>query len=468
MGLKFLKLARALALAGLCASTGSALADTSVTNSASATLRINPYTIQASYNKSSSAAVQGTGIVGVVNTTESAASLSRLNSSLTDLTSVPTEANGKLGGTTSGLVSVIGGMAVLADFYKTTDPSGTFSLDISAKSRDLQTSLNTIKAPGTADANGNIGTGVNVSGASKYVIEQMGSAGMAAEVISPTKVALNSEAAKGGSTGMISLETRAVSNGVQETYRTVGSISVDAATATIQANTTNHIGVNAVNAKPVGKASDLVAISNNTILDLGNGNTAFVQAPTLADADYQTYNVEKGSTSVKLTVDPADSMRRVVGRIEYVPSTTQTVTQGQSKTTCNTYGWMWWWNSCSTITSSPTAVTTTTQVPIVAKKSQDDLPTVDIKTGQISLPNFSSQTLTSAGTTWAEAGGTSATGGNRSGSTALSSVVINSAAGGTKAGVNGLPGPNQNTISAGGFGNTVQMSTTFDMTVFGR
>jgi hypothetical protein len=464
MAFNFLKLARALATASLVSGAGAAWANTSVTNTASATLRINPYTIDASYNKSNSAAIQGNGIAGVVNTTENADSLSRLTSSMSDTLPTGTgNSSNKLGGQQAGLVSVIGGMAVLADFYKTTDASGTFSLDISAKSADLQTSLNTIKAPGTLDANGNMGTGVNVSGASKYQIQQMGSAGMAAEVISPTKVTLNAEAAKGGSTGMISLETRAVSNGVQETYRTVGSVSVDAASASIEANTTNHIGVNAVNAKPVGKVNDLIAVSNNTILDLGNGNTAFIQAPTLADADYQALDSTKGATSIKLTVDPADSMRRVKDEITYLPSTQTTTTSGEVNTTCGTFGWMWWYRSCSTTYTSPTSVTTVTQQPIIAKRSEDNVPTVNIKNGDISLPNYSSQTISSAGTTWADVGGTSATGGTRANGTTVSKVEINSAAGGKRA-----DNTTQNTIAAGGFGNTVQMSTTFDMTVFGK
>jgi hypothetical protein len=44
------------------------------------------------------------------------------------------------------------------------------------------------------------------------------------------------------------------------------------------------------------------------------------------------------------------------------------------------------------------------------------------------------------------------------GNAAVSNVVINSAAGG--GGVN--------SITSGGFGNTVNLQTTFDMTVFGR
>jgi hypothetical protein len=88
---------------------------------------------------------------------------------------------------------------------------------------------------------------------------------------------------------------------------------------------------------------------------------------------------------------------------------------------------------------------------------------VNIKNGDISLPNYSSQTISSAGTTWADVGGTSATGGTRANGTTVSKVEINSAAGGKRA-----DNTTQNTIAAGGFGNTVQMSTTFDMTVFGK
>ncbi|NBW64066.1 MAG: hypothetical protein EBR33_13405, partial [Synechococcaceae bacterium WB4_1_0192] len=107
-------------------------------------------------------------------------------------------------------------------------------------------------------------------------------------------------------------------------------------------------------------------------------------------------------------------------------------------------------------------------------------PKVDPLTGSITLPDFSTQTLTASGVSWVGTNGTSssqardlatltnkATTGANTGKTAatvnrggvaVSNVNISSAAGG--GGVN--------TMTSGGFGNTVNMQTTFDMTVFGR
>jgi len=64
MAFNFLKLARALATASLVSGAGAAYANTSVTNTAGATIRINPFSITATYDKSSSAAVQANGIGG--------------------------------------------------------------------------------------------------------------------------------------------------------------------------------------------------------------------------------------------------------------------------------------------------------------------------------------------------------------------------------------------------------------------
>jgi len=279
-------------------------------------------------------------------------------------------------------------------------------------------------------------------------VSQQGVAGITAEVLSPTKVNLNTDAAGGGSTGQISMTAKSMSNGVQETYNTSGSVSVDGASAYLKANTTNHIALNAVNATIDGKqtitnGNNSATFTNTDIVattfrrDYTNSDTETItdQTAVLASGNYVTKDALKGATSIKITADPADALRKLV------PA------------------------------SSTTRTATTTELS----------PKVDPLTGSITLPDFSTQTLTASGVSWVGTNGTSssqardlaslttkgATGTANAGKTtatvnrggvAVSNVNISSAAGG--GGVN--------TMTSGGFGNTVNMQTTFDMTVFGR
>jgi len=155
MAYNFLKLARTLAVASLVAGTGSAWAQTSVTNTAAATIRINPFSITATYDKSSSAAVQANGVggyslsatlkeQGYVNPLDALAGYAGTQAlSVTTAGNTSTllglSASGNanvLRNTTNSLMSVANGNAQLADIYAVTDGTGTFSLDISSKNAD--------------------------------------------------------------------------------------------------------------------------------------------------------------------------------------------------------------------------------------------------------------------------------------------------------------------------------------------
>lgn len=457
MASNFLKLARALAAAGLVSGASAAYADTSVTNTAGATIRVNPYSVTATYDKSQSAAVQANGIGGfnLTNTvagsyvnpldamgaTGAASSTTPTTTSLLSLSGTSCNNATYCKNSASSLLSVANSNPVLADIYAVTDTTGTFSLDISSKNADRFTANNKITSPTGTDI------GVSVGGASSYQVSQQGVAGITAEVLSPTKVTLNTDAAGGGSTGQISMTAKSMSNGVQETYNTSGSVSVDGASAYLKANTTNHIALNAVNATIDGKqtitsGSNTATFTNTDIVattfrrDYTNSDTETItdQTAVLASGNYVTKDALKGATSIKITADPADALRKLV------PA------------------------------SSTTRTATTTELS----------PKVDPLTGSITLPDFSTQTLTASGVSWVGTNGTSssqardlatltnkATTGANTGKTAatvnrggvaVSNVNISSAAGG--GGVN--------TMTSGGFGNTVNMQTTFDMTVFGR
>jgi hypothetical protein len=463
MAFNFLKLARALATASLVSSAGAAFAQTSVTNTAGATIRVNPYSVTATYDKSSSAAVQANGVGGfnlnssvtpsvngtAISTTGYVNPLDALGAVGTAAGFTPNTtsllnlgANGCSGpacrNSASSLISVAAGNPVLADVYAVTDTSGTFSLDISSKNADQFTSRNTITSPDGSNI------GVKATGASTYQVTQQGVAGIQATVYSPTRVELNTDAAGGGSTGQISLTSKSLSNGVQESYSTSGSVSVDGASAYLKANTTNHVAINAVNAEIDGRQT----VNGNTFTNRDIVATTFRkdytsneglvtdQSAILASGNYIAKDSTKGSTSIKITADPADSLRTLTNPAR---------------------------GSASTVTELA--------------------PSVNPVSGTITLPDFSTQTLTSSGVSWVAAtagGGTSAsqtrTGNTQNqtatntlsanmgaaasarGSNALSNVVIKSAAGG--GGVN--------SITSGGFGNTVNLQTTFDMTVFGR
>jgi hypothetical protein len=471
MAFNFLKLARALATASLVSGAGSALAQTSVTNTAGATIRVNPYSVTATYDKSSSAAVQANGIGGFNLTTTVAGSyvnpLDALgvagSAGVTGVTASASPSTSSLLGLgasgcsnanvcrngASSLLSVANSNPVLADIYAVTDTSGTFSLDISSKNADRFTTSNQITSP-TSD---NIG--VRTSGASSYQVSQQGVAGITATVYSPTRVELNTDAAGGGSTGQISLTAKSLSNGVQETYSTSGSVSIDGASAYIKANTTDHVALNAVNATISGTQSiatgsgtatftntDIVATTLKKSYINSDSDLVTDQVSVLASGNYVAKDSLKGATSVKISADPADQLR-VIG----------TGTAASS--------------GFATRLSNGTT-------------TREAAPAVHPLTGGITLPDFSTQTLTASGVSWVGTGGTSASQARTSsalaaptnqaktnnigaaavarGNAAVSNVVINSAAGG--GGVN--------SITSGGFGNTVNLQTTFDMTVFGR
>jgi len=478
MAFNFLKLARALATASLVSSAGTAWAQTSVTNTAGATIRVNPYSVTATYDKSSSAAVQANGIggfnltstvagsyvnpldalgvAGSAGVTGVTASASPSTSSLLGLgASGCSNANVcRNNGGASSLLSVANSNPVLADIYAVTDTSGTFSLDISSKNADRFTTSNQITSP-TSD---NIG--VRTSGASSYQVSQQGVAGITATVYSPTRVELNTDAAGGGSTGQISLTAKSLSNGVQETYSTSGSVSIDGASAYIKANTTDHVALNAVNATISGTQSIATGSGNATFTNTDivattlkktyiNSDSDLVtdQVSVLASGNYVAKDSLKGATSVKISSDPADQLR-VIG----------------------------------TVPAASTGFATRLSNGTITREAA---PAINPLTGAITLPDFSTQTLTASGVSWVGTGGTSASqartnsaltsgtgtkGGaantgtgtvlasNNRGNAAVSNVVINSAAGG--GGVNA--------ITSGGFGNTVNLQTTFDMTVFGR
>ncbi|MFZ9463697.1 MAG: hypothetical protein ACO262_08815, partial [Vulcanococcus sp.] len=241
MASNFLKLARALAAAGLVSGASAALADTSVTNTAGATIRVNPYSVTATYDKSQSAAVQANGIGGfnlqsgvagsyvnpldAMGATGTASGTTAATTSLLGLSGTTCSNATYCKNASSSLLSVSGSNPVLADIYAVTDSTGTFSLDISSKNADRFTANNKITSPTGTDI------GVSVGGASSYQVSQQGVAGITAEVLSPTKVTLNTDAAGGGSTGQISMTAKSMSNGVQETYNTSGSVSVDGASA---------------------------------------------------------------------------------------------------------------------------------------------------------------------------------------------------------------------------------------------
>jgi hypothetical protein len=477
MAFNFLKLARALATASLVSGGGAAWADTSVTNSAGATLRINPYSVTATYDKSSSAAVQANGIggfslsstlrdQGYVNPLDAVAGYAGTltgtgAASSTTLLGLAASGNASvLRGTTSSLMSVANGNAQLADIYAVTDTTGTFSLDISSKNADRFTRSNLISAPtGTS-------VGVDVAGASTYSVSQQGVAGMTATVLSPTKVELNTDAAGGGSTGQISLTSTSLSNGVQERYSTSGSVAIDGATAYVKANTTNHIAINAVNAKIDGTQTvgtttsgnfatfnntDIVATTLGATYKNADGDLVRDQKAVLASGSYVTKDATKGATSIKISNDPADELRT------FKQGNADPYSTGFAKTDT-----AWTYNS-----AQRRWVATNTTITEAA-------PSVVPTTGAITLPDYSTQQLTASGVAWVNNGGSSATQANTqdaltgaSGKTtarnnrataAVSNVVISSAAG----------GGGQNSITGGGFGNTVNLQTTFDMTVFGR
>jgi hypothetical protein len=484
MAYNFLKLARTLAVASLVAGTGSAWAQTSVTNTAAATIRINPFSITATYDKSSSAAVQANGVggyslnsslkeQGYVNPLDALANyagtqaLSVTNAGTTN-TLLGLSASGNsavLRNTTNSLMSVANGNAQLADIYAVTDATGTFSLDISSKNADKFTRSNLISAPtGTS-------VGVDVSGASTYNVQQQGVAGMTATVLSPTKVELNTDAAGGGSTGQISLTSKSLSNGVQESYSTSGSAAIDGATAYVKANTTNHVALNAVNAQIAGEQSlsglpgantanwatfkntDIIATTLQASYKNSDGDLVRDQKAVLASGSYVTKDSSKGATSIKIANDPADELRTIKSGSADPYST------GFAKQT--TTGWAY--NSTTRSWTAPGTTTLTEAAPSV-------VPT----TGAITLPDYSTQQLTASGVAWVNEKGSSASQDRTSsaltgasgkgvastnrGTAAVSNVVISSAAG----------GGGQNSITGGGFGNTVNLQTTFDMTVFGR
>lgn len=481
MAFNFLKLARALAAASLVSGAGAAYAQTSVTNSASATIRVNPYSVTATYDKSSSAAVQANGIGGFnlkstvagnyVNPLDALAVAGSAGATGITASNTPSTtsllglgasgcSNGSVcNNASSSLLSVANSNPVLADVYAVTDTTGTFSLDISSKNADRFTARNQITSPSGSDI------GVKTSGASSYQVTQQGVAGITATVLSPTKVELNTDAAGGGSTGMISLTAKSLSNGVQETYSTSGSVSVDGASAYLKANTTNHIALNAVNATIDGKqtitANNGTATFTNTDIvattfrkDYKNADNDLVtdQTAVLASGNYVAKDTLKGATSLKITADPADQLRTI--------STSSTGTGG-----------------FATKMSDGTS-------------SNEAAPSVNPVTGTITLPDFSTQTLTASGVAWVGSGGSSAsqtrtnsalttngtatgtqtvngatvasvgklTAAANRGNNAVSNVAISSAAGG--GGVN--------SITSGGFGNTVNLTTTYDMSVFGR
>ncbi|MCP9853034.1 hypothetical protein KBZ14_09155 [Synechococcus sp. HJ21-Hayes] len=419
-----------------------------MTNTASATIRVNPYSVTATYDKSSSAAVQANGVGGFnLNNAAAGNYVNPLDGiSAIGVTAGFTPATKSMfnqganscvtticSNTASSLLSVANANPVLADVYAVTDTTGTFSLDISSKNADRFTSRNTITSPSGSDI------GVKTSGASSYQVTQQGVAGITATVLSPTKVEMNTDAAGGGSTGQISLTAKSLSNGVQETYSTSGSVSVDGASAYVKANTTNHIALNAVNAtidgrQTIGGATftntDIVATTFRRDYKNAEGELVTDQAAVLSSGNYIAKDKDKGSTSLKITADPADQLRTI----------------------------------------DPSGVTRDKLLGNSVTK--EAAPGVDPKTGTITLPDFSTQTLTASGVAWVGSGGSSASqirtssaltagkaiaAGNR-GDNAVSNVSINSAAGG--GGVN--------TITSGGFGNTVNLTTTFDMTVFGR
>jgi len=478
MAFNFLKLARALATASLVSGAGSAWAQTSVTNTAGATIRVNPYSVTATYDKSSSAAVQANGIGGFnLSSTIAGSYVNPLDAlgvagtaGATGVTATATPSSSSLLGlgatgctnanvcrnAASSLLSVANSNPVLADVYAVTDTSGTFSLDISSKNADRFTASNQITSPTASNI------GVRTSGASSYEVSQQGVAGITATVYSPTRVELNTDAAGGGSTGQISLTAKSLSNGVQETYSTSGSVSIDGASAYIKANTTDHVALNAVNATISGTQSitaggntatftntDIVATTLRKNYVSSEGELVTDQVAALASGNYVAKDSLKGSTSVKISADPADQLR-VIG--------TGTASSGGFATRLG--------NSATT--------------------SREAAPAVDPLSGAITLPDYSTQTLTASGVSWVGTGGTSAsqartnsalttgtaavTGAtprpatgtvlarNNRGDAAVSNVTINSAAGG--GGVN--------SITSGGFGNTVNLQTTFDMTVFGR
>jgi hypothetical protein len=286
-------------------------------------------------------------------------------------------------------------------------------------------------------------------------VSQQGVAGITATVYSPTRVELNTDAAGGGSTGQISLTAKSLSNGVQETYSTSGSVSIDGASAYIKANTTDHVALNAVNATISGTQSiatgsgtatftntDIVATTLKKSYINSDSDLVTDQVSVLASGNYVAKDSLKGATSVKISADPADQLR-VIG----------TGTAASS--------------GFATRLSNGTT-------------TREAAPAVNPLTGGITLPDFSTQTLTASGVSWVGTGGTSASQARTSsalaaptnqaktnnigaaavarGNAAVSNVVINSAAGG--GGVN--------SITSGGFGNTVNLQTTFDMTVFGR
>ncbi len=482
MAFNFLKLVRTLAATSLVAGTGSAWANTSVTNTAGATIRVNPFSITATYDKSSSAAIQANGIGGFslndtlrnqnyVNPLDALANYAGTQVSATNagagssstLLNVASGGNAAvLRNATSSLLSVANGNAQLADIYAVTDTTGTFSLDISSKNADKFTRSNLISAPTGSSV------GVDVSGASTYSVTQQGVAGMTASVLSPTKVELNTDAAGGGSSGQISLTSKSLSNGVQESYSTSGSVAIDGATAYVKANTTNHIAINAVNAAITGTqttgnstAGNFGTFNNTDIVatSLGNnyvnadGDLVRDQKAVLAAGSYVTKDATKGATSIKISNDPADELRKFNkgGADPYATGFAKTTTTG------------WTFDNASRRWLSPTTTTITEAAPSV-------VPT----TGAITLPDYSTQQLTASGVAWVNNNGSSATQANTNpaltttnginaakaarGTAAVSNVTISSAAGG-----GGL-----NTITAGGFGNTVNLQTTFDMTVFGR
>ena len=482
MAFNFLKLARALATASLVSGAGAAYANTSVTNTAGATIRINPYSVTATYDKSSSAAVQANGIGGFslsetlrnqnyINPLDALANYagtqvtSTTPTAGTSSTLLNVAAGGNtavLRGATSSLMSVANGNAQLADIYAVTDTTGTFSLDISSKNADKFTRSNLISAPTGSSV------GVDVSGASTYSVTQQGVAGMTAAVLSPTKVELNTDAAGGGSSGQISLTSTSLSNGVQESYSTSGSVAIDGATAYVKANTTNHIAINAVNAAIAGSQTtgnttsgnfgtfnntDIVATTLGVNYMNTDGDLVRDQKAVLAAGSYVTKDATKGATSIKISNDPADELRtfRTGGADPYSTGFAKTSTTG------------WTYNNATRRWMPPTTTTVTEAAPSV-------VPT----TGAITLPDYSTQQLTASGVAWVNNNGSSATQANTNtalttstgqsaartarGTAAVSNVNINSAAGG-----GGL-----NTITAGGFGNTVNLQTTFDMTVFGR
>lgn len=434
--------------------------------------------------------------------------------------------------------------------YSVTDTTGTFSLDISSKNSDILTRNNTISAPTAGEI------GVRVSGASSYNVSQQGVAGITAEVLSPTKVLLNTDAAGGGSTGIINLKTSSQANGVQETYMTQGSVSIDAASASLKANTTNHIAVNATNTAisdttTVNKSSGTLQFTNNNIVavtqaqelvDSETGLKRLTQKAVLADANYLTKDATKGAMSVKITNDPADSLRTFVANkdsgqynqstVAYIKSDDTLDNSGSSVTAANvvagayklrsgsasdyttacTSGYLAWWSGGRCVGGSSAGkilLNDNNAKSFVVNQTmlaQEAAPDVSLKDGTITLPNYSTQQLTASGVSWvSSAGVTSAqqtragnaetwNGAITSGSTSnlnpsgsyaqktsvdtnRASLASNAASAATARGANSVSnvtinsaagGGGQNAITSGGFGNTVNLQTTFDMTVFGR